>query len=374
MNSKQRMNCVMNGKKPDRIPVMCQLSLGHIYKNTDINPFEFWYTAKGLSQGYIQMADRYKFDGILVNKPGIDDPALKDEVKSIIKSGDGYLLTWKNGLQTFFPPDDDPRDIDVDRKTPDKKIASIDIDMVRRNASEPLTPYYLDPLKFVISARGADLSIHGEVSTVFESFLLLLGSYENGLMALVDDPDKSIQIMQVMNQKVIRQARAQCELDIDALKLSSPIAGAGFISRQFYKSFVLPFEKEVIDTVHKEFKIPCYIHTCGAIGDRLDLMLETGTDGLECLDPPPLGTVDLAEAVETIGSKVFIKGNLDSVNELIKSSEEIREIVLKRLEIGSRAKGYILSSACSVSPKVPPENIVILHDICTQYQKKTCES
>ncbi len=349
---------------------MCQLSLGHIYKNTDIDPFEFWYTAKGLSQGYIQMAERYKFDGILVNKLGWDDdPALKDEVKSIIKSGDGYLLTWKNGLQTFFPPDDDPRAIDVDRKLPDKKIASIDMDSVRMIASEPLTSYYLDPLKYVNSARGTTLSIHGEVSTVFESFLLLFGSYENGLLALVDAPEKSIEIMQIMNQKVLRQVRAQCALGIDALKLSSPIAGAGFISQQYYKSFVLPFEKEVINTVHKEFKIPCYIHTCGAIGDRLDLMLETGTDGLECLDPPPLGTVDLAKAVQTIGSKVFIKGNLDSVNELTKSSEEIRDIVLKRLEIGSHAKGYILSSACSVSPKVPPKNIEILHDICVKYQE-----
>jgi hypothetical protein len=359
----------MNGKRPDRVPVMCQLSLGHIYKNTDIGPFEFWYTANGLSQGYIQMADRYKFDGILVNKLGWnDDPALKDEVKSINKSDDGYLLTWKNGLQTFFPPDDDPRDIDVDKKVSNKKIASIDMDFVRKISDEPLKSYYLDPLKYVNSARGAALSIHGEVSTVFESFLLLLGSYENGLMALIDNPDKSIEIMQLMNQKVIRQAKAQCAIGIDALKLSSPIAGAGFISRPFYETFVLPFEKEVIDTVHKEFRIPCYIHTCGAIGDRLELMLETGTDGLECLDPPPLGTVDLANAVETIGSKVFIKGNLDSVNELTKSSKEIRDIVLKRLEIGSKARGYILSSACSVSPKVPPENIEILYNICTKYQ------
>jgi hypothetical protein len=348
---------------------MCQLSLGHIYKNTDIGPFEFWYTAKGLAQGYIQMADRYKFDGILVNKLGWnDDPALKDEVKSINKSDDGYLLTWKNGLQTFFPPDDDPRDINIDRKTIEKNISSIDLNSIKDITNEPLTSYYLDPLKYVNSARGTTLSIHGEVSTVFESFLLLFGSYENGLMALVDDPDKSIQIMQLMNKKVIKQAKAQCDLGIDALKLSSPIAGAGFISRQFYKSFVLPFEKEVIDTIHNEFKIPCYIHTCGAIDDRLDLMLETGTDGLECLDPPPLGTVDLANAVDTIGSKVFIKGNLDSVNELTKSHKEIREIVLERLNIGSRAKGYILSSACSVSPKVPPNTIEILHDMCVKYQ------
>lgn len=358
----------MHGKRPDRTPVMCQLSLGYIYKNTDIGPFEFWYTNRGVAEGYIQMADRYKFDGILTNKLGWDaDPALKDEVNSIVKSGDGYLLSWKNGKHTYFPPDDDPRLIDADRNTETKLISQIDMEAVRQVAGEHPTPYYLEPLEYVMKERGDTLSIHGEVGTVFERFLVMMGSYEWGLMALVDDADKSTKIMAMMNQKIIRQARAQCALGIDALKLSSPFAGAGFISRNFYKSFVLPFEKELIETVHKEFGIPCYIHTCGAIGDRLDLMLETGTDGLECLDPPPLGTVDLAEAVDSIGSKVFIKGNLDSVNELTRSVAEVREIVLKRLAIGSRAKGFILSSACSVSPKVPPENIEILQEICASY-------
>lgn len=39
---------------------------------------------------------------------------------------------------------------------------------------------------------------------------------------------------------------------------------------------------------------PIYTHTCGAIGDRLNLMKETGTDGIVTLDQPPPGTVDLA--------------------------------------------------------------------------------
>jgi len=36
--------------------------------------------------------------------------------------------------------------------------------------------------------------------------------------------------------------------------------------------------------------------------------METGVDGFECLDPPPLGNVDLENAVHRIGGKVFING------------------------------------------------------------------
>ena len=42
--------------------------------------------------------------------------------------------------------------------------------------------------------------------------------------------------------------------------------------------------------------------------------METGTNGVDTLDPPPLGTVELEKAVQVLKGKVFIKGNLDPVN------------------------------------------------------------
>lgn len=209
------------------------------------------------------------------------------------------------------------------------------------------------------------------MGTAFEQYLGLFDRVENGLISLLEDREKALILMERINRSVIMTALAQCSLGIDALKLSSPFAGAGLISRTMYETYVLPFEKEVIDAVHRQYGIPCYIHTCGAIGDRLDLMLATNTDGLECLDPPPLGTVDLREAVDRIGGSVFIKGNLDSVNELCgAASEEVMETARRRLETGKKcSRGYILSTACSVSPDVPPENLLALHRCIETYGK-----
>ncbi len=85
-----------------------------------------------------------------------------------------------------------------------------------------------------------------------------------------------------------------CETGVDAIKLSSPFAGAGFISPEDYKEFVFPYEKEIVQTIRKN-DVHVYIHTCGAINDRLELMIETGASGIECLDPAPLGNVDLTK-------------------------------------------------------------------------------
>jgi uroporphyrinogen decarboxylase len=147
---------------------------------------------------------------------------------------------------------------------------------------------------------------------------------------------------------------------VDAVLISSAFAGGGFISPRHYQQFVLPYEAEVVRRI-RAAKVPVYTHTCGGIGDRLELMGDTGIDGIDTLDPPPLGNVDLADAKKRVGQRLFLKGNIDPVNTLLlKSSAEVLADALIRLEIGSRGGGYILSSACSVSPRVPPENLTVL--------------
>jgi uroporphyrinogen-III decarboxylase len=110
--------------------------------------------------------------------------------------------------------------------------------------------------------------------------------------------------------------------------------------------------------------VPCYCHTCGAIGDRLELIVDTGFDGLECLDPPPLGNVELADAVQRIGGRAFIKGNIDPVHVLLKGTpEQIRADVIHRLAIGRTAPGFILSTACTIAPDTPAAHVAMLREL-----------
>jgi uroporphyrinogen-III decarboxylase len=358
----------MGGTTPDRVPVMCQLSLGHMYKNCDMGPVEFWYTSEGYAEASIQLTDRYGFEGILLAKTG-RDPGLKEQVRSVVASDGGHVIEWEDGAKTFVPPDDYPYPVG-DTKPSGKPASADELDPASIPVIEhadDLPGYYFDVIDYVLPRRGDTLSIHGEVGTPFANFLRLFDTYENGLMALLDDPDKAVSAMEIIQKRKTAEALAQCSKGIDALKLSSAFSGSGFISRGMYEQFVLPFERAMIAEVHRHYDIPCYIHTCGAIGDRLDLMVRSGTDGIECLDPPPLGDVELEDAVREIGDSVFIKGNLDSVNELVLDPQSIEETVERRLEVGKRCTaGYILSTACSISPKVPPEKIELLAPVAAR--------
>jgi uroporphyrinogen decarboxylase len=106
---------------------------------------------------------------------------------------------------------------------------------------------------------------------------------------------------------------------------------------------------------------PVYTHTCGRIGDRLDLMLETGTQGIDTLDPPPLGNTELAAAKARIGDRVFLKGNMDSVVLLrAQTRDEVIAHATDRIRAGMPGGGYILSTACSVAPRVEPWKLELL--------------
>ena len=143
----------------------------------------------------------------------------------------------------------------------------------------------------------------------------------------------------------------------DAVLISSAFAGGGFIGRETYREFVLPYEQRLAACAHARRQI-VYTHTCGSIGDRLDLMVETGIDGIDTLDPPPLGNVDLADAMQRFGDKVFFKGNLDAVNEMLRADDAaFEQAVIQRLRIAGAGPGFILSSACSVAPGVAPARL-----------------
>jgi uroporphyrinogen-III decarboxylase len=196
----------------------------------------------------------------------------------------------------------------------------------------------------------------------------LLG-YENALIALLTHPEKCRDILGRYVEGCVYYGRELARRGADAVLMSSAFAGGGFISRTMYGEFVLPFEKAVWDGVRAEFPdIPCYTHTCGAIGDRLDLMEATGLDGIDTLDPPPLGTVELDRAKEFLGARVFIKGNIDSVNTLLLGSyKKAREDIIQRIQWGMPGGAYILSTACSVAPRVNPDRLEMMTGLCEEW-------
>jgi uroporphyrinogen-III decarboxylase len=370
MSSKERMAKAMNLEEPDRVPVMCQMSIGHMLLQTELRPLELWHSKEIFVEALLKLRELYQFDGILISLHGHSSQWMKD-IQNIKKDKSQEIITWKDGSRTEFSPDDLPRHYPVNVFVP-PSIENIDPDTIPENIDfipvsqglnfiiDPHHPY--DIFYLIKEKAGDQFSIHGEVTSPFDYFLQLFG-VKNAMMSLIEAPVKAMEILQKFTQAITKIAVDQAEIGVDAVKISSPYAGAGLISPEFYHRFILPCESQIVNAV-RYMGTHIYIHTCGAINDRLELMAESGASGIECLDPPPLGNVSLEEAKERIGHKVFIKGNIDPINVLLQGSvEDVKRDAAHRIEIGKPGGGYILSTACSIAPYTKRENVQVLTDV-----------
>jgi uroporphyrinogen-III decarboxylase len=374
MTSRERMDAAMRpraGRLPDRVPVMCQLSLGHYFLHAGGGAVDIWHDTAAFGGALVELQQRYGFDGVLVNLPG-RDPGWRAHLAGVEPRGPDTVLRWMNGAETTVPFDDNPHVRAAAGDAASRPtVAGLDPERlyyvephgqfgVTRVEPGAFPAWQFDTIRHV-RERAPDVSVHGEVFSPFSQWLELL-DHADALMALVEDPATVTACLARLGEGAGALALGQAAAGVDAILISSAFAGAGFISRRQYRTFVLPFERAVVEAVKAVRPgLPVYTHTCGAIGDRLDLIEETGTDGIDTLDPPPLGTVDLADAKARLGQRLFIKGNLDPVATLLNgSAESCFAAALERMAAAKSQGGYILSSACSVAPHTPPEHILQL--------------
>jgi hypothetical protein len=358
----------MDLESPDRLPLMCQMSIGHMLLQLDVSPLDFWNDVEVFADGLLRMRDMYGFDGILVSLHG-HNPDWEREIKLRRTRTEGEEVEWNDGRRMVYLRNDLPQPVGGDDIRPrlsdvseDKLPQTLEYIPVSQGLRFTInTDHKFDVFKLLKEKIGDQYSLHGEITSPFDYYLDLYG-HQDGLLGLLNEPQNAKRVLAHFTSLIRKIAEEMCGEGIDAIKVSSPFAGAGFISPQFYEEFVLPFESEIALAVRKK-GVHIYTHTCGAVSDRLELMFDAGVSGIECLDPPPLGNVELDDAKRRTKGRGFIKGNIDSVNTLLLGTKEIiSEDARKRIEVGKVGGGFILSTACSVAPHVEREKLLLLRE------------
>jgi hypothetical protein len=374
-NPRERMRTAMSGGRPGRVPVMCQMSIGHMLLQSGARPEELWFDEDVFVEALSALRRRYRFDGILVSLHGHSRDWSR-RAAEIVRGEDGVRIRWADGSATFFPCDDLPQNTPAAEAPrpaiggfdPDSLPDRIDYIPVSQGLRFALDPDNLSGIHRRLRAGvGESLSLHGEVTSPLDYYLDLFG-FAEGFLALVEEPARAKAVLERYAWGVARLAADEVRAGVDAVKISSPFAGAGFLSPRHYREFVLPYEAIVAGAIRAAGAF-AYIHTCGAIGDRLELLAESHAQGIECLDPPPLGNVELEDALARVGDRLFIKGNVDPVHTLLFGRRDrIEADVRRRLAAGGPGGGYILSTACSIAPRTPADNVAVLADLAESYK------
>jgi len=331
----------MRRRMPDRVPVWCPLSLEHIIRNGTANG-EIPSTIDDYVRAECDLIRRYGFDGVVLYLPGVREGTRVDSM----------LHEWIYGAAVG-----------------DKSHV---FEQADPEAWGPSLPEYA-PEDFYSSrlARdilGPDYHIGGWTPDGFSRAIQWFPTLEDALIATIQDPARFQALVSYFDAQSVAWAKAQVQLgSMESIHISSPYGGSSFLSRRTFEDLVLPSIRKLAAAL-KPLPAWSYLHTCGFLSDRLELVAESGVDGIECMDPPPLGNVDLADAKRRVGERVFLKGNIDSVNVLLRGSDEaVDDAICKCLDAGRPGGAYILSTACSVAPAVPPERVQRMAELAERF-------
>ncbi len=116
----------------------------------------------------------------------------------------------------------------------------------------------------------------------------------------------------------------------------------------------------------KELGLRIIKHTDGKLWSILDMIIDSGID---CLDPiDPQAGMDLAKVKAEYGDVVALKGNVDCAQLMtFGTPEEVAEQTKEVLRVGAPGGGFILSSSNSIHSGVKPENYRAMVDTLEEF-------
>ncbi|MGQ9747892.1 MAG: uroporphyrinogen decarboxylase family protein [Candidatus Caldatribacteriaceae bacterium] len=175
---------------------------------------------------------------------------------------------------------------------------------------------------------------------------LLVGANELAIKSILE-PDFFQDLLHFSFEVVMRYASALKDEGADMIMVLEPTAV--IFSPQQFRQFLAPFYREMVGILDDTEII---LHVCGNTTHLVKDMADSGVAGLS-LD----SMVDLAKVFQVVGSDILIMGNINPVQILQGTSQEVYIETYRLLERMRNVPLFVLSSGCDLPQDVPLENI-----------------
>lgn len=325
MKPRDRILAVLDGAKPDRVPILPVVDGYHAPKVLGVQNWECFLDGRKMLEALIAALKFYGYDGV---------------VGELTLGRDSTVL----GCRTEVEGRDVPLIVEPLIKEPE------DIELVE--GPDPWSEGKMAMIEGLVKNVGDEYFVLGALRAPFETACILRG-YMNLLGDIYERPGFVLKLIKASKEITLETGKAMIEAGVDALVLRDSLASSSVISPEHYSEFAFPYEKKAI----REFKeVPVILHICKNTTPIIQKMAVTGARILE-VDSP----VDLKTAKELLGDKAVLKGNIDSVEVLERGKEEdVKTAVRTCMEAAKEGGGYILSSGDSIPRGAPMENVAVM--------------
>lgn len=191
----------------------------------------------------------------------------------------------------------------------------------------------------------------------------------NYMMNVYTDPEFLHLLARIMLEYSLAQLELLAEAGLDVLVIEDDIATnqGPLISVEHFKEFIHHYNRQIVERAHQK-GLKVVRHSDGNLWPLMDLLLESGYDGLNPLEPQADMTMKKVKAC--CGDKICLLGNIDCVDLLPNgTAEEVEQAVIRTIEDGAAGGGLIICSSNSLHQGVHPENCMTMFESVRKHGK-----
>ena len=152
------------------------------------------------------------------------------------------------------------------------------------------------------------------------------------------------------------------------------IVGGEYASVQLgqhaFRTLVVQYDRQVVDIMHHHGAV-AYCHNHGPVMNYLDDLADIGIDAADPFEAPPWGDCDLRAAMERIGDRVCLVGNLDDMEIIEKRRRrEVQEVARERLEAAGPRSFCLGGTASGTYTEKGAENFIAMVEVAEDYVRR----
>lgn len=257
---------------------------------------------------------------------------------------------------------------------PIKRAIENEKDLDKYTPPDPDEEGRYESMKKYIKRFKGERAIIAHVTDVFDIARESLLGDVFYFQSIFDNPDLIDRVNQTVLDYNLRSIKNQIELGADVLAITGDFAltKGPMVSPKHTARFLTPATKKQVELGH-ESGVPVFKHTDGNLWQIIDLLVDTGIDGLHPIDP--MADMDLGEVRQKYPD-LCLMGNVNCGATLCwKSPEEVRQEVkecITKAGYGGNVR-YICMSSNSIHSGVKPENYVAMVKALREYGKYPLE-
>lgn len=327
MTSLQRMQAVLAGQMPDRVPV-CLHNFLMAAHEAGIPLADYLEKPAAAAQAHLDAVDRYGYDCIDIDL-------------------DTTMIAEALGAKRDCTPGE-PGHIAAPAI---RRLEEVDTLRVVDPERDGRIPVLLEAVRIMARTVGDRVAIRGNADQAAFSLAGMVRGTQEFLMELMETPEHPglQRLLEVCHQSHVATHRALKRAGAHFTSLGDSPAGPDVISPALFRRFARPYHERLV----RELDWPVVIHICGNTSAILDQLAEYPACGFE-LDYK----TDAARAKATVGRAHVLFGNVDPSGVLARGTPAVVRETTRRLIAQWKPGGrFVLNAGCALPATTPSENV-----------------